>query len=114
MLKEIGERVRLVRLSREMTQAELASVLNVSIPYISNIEQGKQAMSIVTLQAICNSLEISADWILRNNSPVSKQMDDKDLEQLLDDCTVAERSALLDVMASVKKALRSVAPPPEE
>ena len=110
MLKEIGERVRLARLSRHMSQAQLAALLDVSVPYISHIEQGKQAMSIITLQAICNSLEISADWILRNNSPASKQMVDEDIAQLLGDCTVAERSALLDVMVSVKTALRSVAP----
>ena len=113
MLKEIGERIRLVRLSRHMSQAQLAAMLDVSVPYISHIEQGKQAMSIVTLQAICNALEISADWVLRNNSPVSKQMVDEDIAQLLADCTMAERSALLDVMASVKKALRIVAPPEE-
>ena len=113
MLKEIGERVRLARLSRHMSQAQLAALLDVSVPYISHIEQGKQAMSIITLQAICNSLEISADWILRNNSPASKQMVDEDIAQLLGDCTVAERSALLDVMVSVKTALRSVAPAEE-
>ena len=113
MLKEIGERIRLVRLSRHLSQAQLAALLDVSVPYISHIEQGKQAMSIVTLRAICNALEISADWILRNNSPASKQMIDEDISQLLGDCTTAERRALLDVMVSVKTALRSVASPEE-
>ena len=47
MLKQIGERVRGARLSRHMSQAQLAAAIDVSVPYISHIEQGKQAMSIV-------------------------------------------------------------------
>ena len=46
MLKEIGKRVRTARCAKGMSQAQLAVALHVSSPYISHIEQGKQAMSI--------------------------------------------------------------------
>ena len=109
MLKEIGERVRTARLSHGMSQAQLAAALDVSVPYISHIEQGKQAMSVVTLHAICNRLSVSADWLLRNNSSASKQLADEEAAQVLVDCTAAERTAIINMMRSMKAALRSVA-----
>lgn len=113
MLKEIGERVRFARRAMHMSQVQLAAALDVSVPYISHIEQGKQAMSVVTLAAICDQLAVSADWLLRNNSPESRQLLDEEIAQLLEDCTVAERNAMLKVMGSVKEALRSVSPAEE-
>lgn len=41
MLEEIGMRVKMARITRQMSQAQLAATLDVSIPYISHIEQGE-------------------------------------------------------------------------
>lgn len=110
MLEEIGTRVRMARMTRRMSQAQLAAVLDVSTPYISHIEQGKQAMSVVTLHAICDKLEVSADWLLRNNSPESKRILDEEIVCKLEDCTVAEKNAILKMMDCMKEGLRSLAP----
>lgn len=107
-LKEIGERVRLARMAKNMSQAQLAAALYVSTPYISNIEQGKQAMSVMTLNGICEALEISADWVLRNRSPESQRITDEEITRMLMDCTPAEKQAILKLIPSVKEALRSV------
>ena len=113
MLEEIGMRVRMARMTRRMSQAQLAATLDVSIPYISHIEQGKQAMSIVTLHAICDKLEVSADWVLRNNSPGSKRILDEEIVQILDGCTAAEKNVMLKMMGCMKEGFRSVAPEEE-
>ena len=44
MNKEIGERIRKARIARKMSQQELANTANISLPHISDIERGKQAM----------------------------------------------------------------------
>ena len=110
MLEEIGMRVKMARMTRRMSQAQLAATLDVSIPYISHIEQGKQAMSVVTLHAICDKLEVSADWLLRNNSPESKRILDEEIVQMIEDCTVAEKNAMLKMIGCMKEGFRSVAP----
>lgn len=107
-LKQIGERVRLARSAKNMSQAQLAAAVSVSTPYISNIEQGKQTMSITTLSGICEALEISADWLLRNRSPESQRITDTEIMQMLSDCTPEEKEALLRLIPSIKDALRSV------
>ena len=106
LLKEIGYRVRMARLAKHMSQANLAEELHVSSPYISNIEQGKQAMSIVTLCGICEVLEVSADWILCRRMPEAGRKQNE-LEEILSDCTPAERSAMLRLLKDMKDMLRS-------
>lgn len=52
----IGKRIRRFRLSKNITQEELAFQIGTSAAYISNIEHGKKKVS---LQKLC---EISEIW----------------------------------------------------
>lgn len=67
---EIGERVRITRISRGFTRDELAELLNISTLFLGYIECGQRGMSLTTLQNICNILNVSADYILlgKNNA----------------------------------------------
>ena len=106
MLKEIGKRVRDARHAKNMSQAQLAAALHVSVPYISHIEQGKQAMSVTTLSGICNLLEVSADWVIRNKSPESRRIVDDEILHLLAECSVDERTAILKMVKCMRDALK--------
>lgn len=65
---EIGERVRLVRVSRGLSREELAELLGISALFVGYIECGQRGMSIATLQKICKALNVSADYILLGNT----------------------------------------------
>ena len=57
-LKLVGSRIKAVRISRGMSQADLAVEASVSLPLISNIERGKTGMQLETfryLQTICSA-----------------------------------------------------------
>ena len=105
MLKEIGVRVRMARNTKRLSQAQLAAALQVSAPYISHIEQGKQAMSVITLSKICDTLEVSADWILRNATPESKRIADEELAIMMKDCLPAEREAIIKMVACMLETM---------
>ncbi|NBH19958.1 XRE family transcriptional regulator [Clostridiaceae bacterium] len=72
---DIGQRIRSFRLSRDLTQAELAESLDVSTNYISEIENGKKGMSQDTLCRLCLTYHLSADFLLfgKCEKDVSKQ-----------------------------------------
>ncbi len=61
---DIGQRIRSFRLSKNLTQAELAESLDVSTNYISEIENGKKGMSQDTLCRLCLTYHLSADFLL--------------------------------------------------
>ena len=68
-LKEVGDRIRQARLKKGINQAQLAEIIDKSPPYVSNIEMGKQNMSIIVLYKIVKALDVSADWILAHDTP---------------------------------------------
>ncbi|MCM1258151.1 MAG: helix-turn-helix transcriptional regulator [Roseburia sp.] len=61
---EIGQRIRQLRLLSDLTQAEFAEAIDISINFLSEIENGKKGVSGDTLAKICRCLNTSADFIL--------------------------------------------------
>lgn len=104
-LQDVGARVKEARLRKRLSQAQLADLLGLTPPYISNIETGKQNMSITALAKISDVLGVSADWLLRNNTPNAIAITENELHDLLMDCTPAERMGIMRVARETKKAL---------
>ena len=67
-LKDMGQRIMLRRKSLRMTQEELAERLGVSTQMISNLELGKKAIRPENLAKVCETLELSADFVLTGRS----------------------------------------------
>lgn len=61
---EIGQRIRQLRTINDFTQAEFAELADISVNFLSEIENGKKGLSQDTLAKICRQLNISADYIL--------------------------------------------------
>lgn len=61
---EIGERVRLARSSRGISRDKLAELLGISTLFLGYIECGQRGMSLSTLQNMCVTLNVSADYLL--------------------------------------------------
>lgn len=60
----MGERVRSYRISNSYTQADFAEKIDISINFLSEIENGKKGMSQETLYKLCEHFGLSADYIL--------------------------------------------------
>ena len=104
-LKEIGLRIAQARKKKSMSQADLAEKAQVSICHISDIENGKKQIGIEIFIRITEALNVSADWLLRASNNEVKQIQRNEFDELLSDCTAAERKSLLRIMQDVKEAL---------
>lgn len=62
--KEIGKRIHQIRIQNEYTQAEFAEAIDISVNFLSEIENGKKGLSQDTLAKICMKMNVSADYIL--------------------------------------------------
>lgn len=60
----VGKRVRNFRIENGYTQAQFAELIDISVNFLSEIENGKKGMSQDTLCKLCSHFEISADYIL--------------------------------------------------
>lgn len=61
---EVGQRIRQLRLLSDYTQAELAEAIDISINFLSEIENGKKGLSQESLARISHQLQTSCDYIL--------------------------------------------------
>ena len=61
---EIGERIRIARKSRGFSRDKFSEMIGISTLFLGYIECGQRGMSLVTLQKICKTLNVSADYLL--------------------------------------------------
>jgi len=64
LLQEMGKRIYLRRKALHLTQEQVAEKMNVSIQMISNLELGNKAIRPENLKKLCQTLQISADYLL--------------------------------------------------
>lgn len=63
---QIGKRIKEIRTDRHLTQEYLANATDVNVSHISNIETNKVKVSLTLLVSICNTLNVTVDYILGN------------------------------------------------
>lgn len=61
----VGLRIREVREMLHMTREEFSEKCDISASFLSAVENGKKAITSRTLYKICNSVNISADYLIR-------------------------------------------------
>lgn len=63
-MAECGKRIRLLRISRKMTQELLANQLNITTDHLGKIECGKRGCSIDVFVDLVNFFDVSMDFLL--------------------------------------------------
>ena len=57
--KQIGERIRRIRLSKKLSQEDCALNCNLNRAYFGSVERGERNISIINLNKICISFDMS-------------------------------------------------------
>lgn len=82
MKKEInvilGSKIWDARKRARLTREQLAERLNVSVRFLADVESGEAGVSLSTLKALCVALDVSADYLLGNETE-----DDGKLESVI-------------------------------
>ena len=65
LLVALGKRVKALRNEKEWTQTDLAVHLDMNRGHISDIEQGKREVGIITLQVIARGLDTTMAKLLK-------------------------------------------------
>jgi transcriptional regulator with XRE-family HTH domain len=79
----IGLRIRQLRKTKSLNQAELADLLGMTAANISNIETGANKPSLEAVLRLQEIFDVSADWILNGtNSPYSQSSSNTNTSQV--------------------------------
>ena len=60
--KDIGTRIKKLRTKSGLTQMKFAEDIDISVNYLSEIENGKKCISVEKLYKLCQNPDISADY----------------------------------------------------
>ncbi len=104
--QEIGERIKEARVAKKMSQQELASKANISLPHISDIEHGKQSMKLLTFIRIIEALQVSSDSIIKADVPGVNQIYQNEFGALLEDCSPGEIEAIKKIVLQLKQTMK--------
>ena len=97
---KIGELVREYRLSKELTQQELAEKSDLSLPFINLIENNRRNLSVDTLLKILSAMDIDPSDFFR---PLSETSDDN-LQLLIEKIQLNNnRTEIIELFLSILK-----------
>lgn len=81
-LRFIGDRIKILREKKNLTQAELAQKANIAQSTLSYIESGQKSPTIYTVAALAFGLEISVSEILDGYKFVSPTLKSPDADKI--------------------------------
>lgn len=64
LLKKFGKNVKIERIKKDLTQEQLAEIMNVSQNYIANIERGKANMSLLKIYELSKYLNVKIEQLI--------------------------------------------------
>lgn len=104
--EKIGSRIRYYRTQKNLSQEQLASLLDVHQVSISYFENGTKGLSLESLIDISNALNVSTDDLLQDVIDFPHNDMSIEADKILLDCSPEENSILISNMSSLKKKLR--------
>ena len=96
--RQIGYRIKEVREQNHFSQAQLAEMTDLSVSYISHIENAKRKASLESIIRIVNVLGITVDELLAGvqmNNPAAYQTD---IDILMEDCSENEKRFIYELI----------------
>lgn len=95
---EIGHRIHQLRIENGYTQAEFSEAIDISINFLSEIENGKKGLSQETLAKICLQMNVSADYIL-----FGKKNKDFSLLEIANSLSISELETTIEYLEALQK-----------
>ncbi|MDI0265005.1 helix-turn-helix domain-containing protein [Clostridioides sp. GD02377] len=99
----IGKRLKEERKKANLTSKEFANMVGVSPWYINQIESGKKNPSLKTFIKFVSVLNISADTLIKDITPIGKTYLENDINEALKDLNSRELNLILQIIDIVKK-----------
>lgn len=103
---QIGIRIKKYRQKAHLTQEMLADKIDAATSTIAHAESGTSKPSLPLLMKIANALNVTLDQLVCDNLPVADMYLDKDIADLLNDCSAAEKRIIRDIVAVTKDTIR--------
>ena len=101
----LGKRLKMIRLDKGFTADKLSELCNINAMYLRQIEGGKKTPSLPLFIDICNSLQISPNYLLQDDLITNEISQIKELNQLWEHTTPSQQIIVIAMIQAALKCL---------
>ena len=101
----LGKRIRESRIQKGYTQQDLADQAEIGVVYLSEIERGIKMPSMNIFVKIIDTLDVSADYVLRDELSSGKEYIYDEITQQLKNRTTKQRKTAADILSVYLRSL---------
>lgn len=105
--KGIGSRIRERRNYIGYSQEELAFECDLSVTYISQVENGKKSISLYALLQIADAIDCTLDWLVFGSDSLYTGFSEHNIDLPIDSCSPAERQYIYDMLTLMVKIFKT-------
>lgn len=98
----IGQKLRKVRISKNLTQEYVANAADVNTSHISNIENNRVKVSLSTLVQICNALDTTVDYILSDEYNHPTSVIEQEILHEVQSCSLETQKQILKIVKALQ------------
>lgn len=99
-------RLKRYRQKAHLTQEMLADQIDVATSTIAHAENGTSKPSLPLLLKVANALNITLDQLVCDSLPIADTYLEKDIADLLSDCSLNEKKIIRDIIIATKETFR--------
>ena len=96
--KALGRSLREARVNKKYTQEVLAEKADIGVMYLGEIERGVKMPSLKVFIRLVEALEVSADYILRNELSSGKEYIFDEMTRKLENLTPQQRKTATSIL----------------
>jgi len=103
--KLLGRRIQKYRRKKSLSAEKFAEIIDVSVPYVRELERGAKTPSMRMFVTIANELEVTADELLCDSIVMDNQIVLNEIASLINSCPREKSKIIRAVLSSLIKEL---------
>ena len=96
--KKLGLRIKSIRISKNLTQENLAQLVDCNVSHISNNENNHTKVSLIMLLSIANALNTSIDYLLSEQYENRSLALDNEILRAIKNCDNIKKEKILKII----------------
>ena len=100
--KQMGLRIRDCRKAMDLTQEDMAELLNISVKHYGGVERGNAGLSLEKMVTVSRVLNISLDYLVNNQPSVPVEIPPRLVEIYLSS-SEEKRNRIMEIMEILNK-----------
>ena len=101
LVHRLGERIRLLRRERNLSQEQLGELAGLHTNYIGQVERGEKNVTIESLEKIAAGLRVSMDELFRYIDPMKREDELTQIHKLLSSRSNQDKAMVLKMIRNI-------------